>query len=613
MTERLQSKPRMDEDGFFEFKREPRIGRLPLPKELETEIRANHVTRTSGRFLMGTVDAKFLSPQKQSVTDQDKHALVTKTEKDLDADALEKVSVESRTSYWEKRQAETGPMTVGQQVESWNASIAEWINRGKSNYGVLWLGFKTDNDGLLTSQRKKIAYMENVNGTQTKRTEEITVFPVVETIRKKYFTDKSNIHQFVADIAEGCRENGEVKLDLLTDGLSELYPLLASFGTDFAVDKLVADYAMSYALLTQKEEYKEAIADRAGQAVALEVDSARKEGFKRLHQHLTPHETQHSTKPEPAEKQTKADALPEEATVGSVSDEYRQHPPETLIITSPSETEKKSPAPQAVEQELDPAPTAEPDQAQEKQIETAHLSPDAQKKLGSTDAYRSGTPPEEIPIVTFPTAKGQAAVPQAEPTSRPLGLPVEQQHMVPKSDADMQKEQQLIGGRPIRIMYNVPVPYPENEPDFVKWRLEAGKIFEKDNEFIPLNDFLSSTNKTIKQIYIRTTSGNIILLEKDGTITDSLKKTSDTVFGVLKLQINSDGSFVGKDITQKAFELNRLTVGEKVDLGPRILFDESEKISEIVIEYNSAPHGTYSINTSETTDIARYFKSRLEN
>ncbi|HSA83694.1 MAG TPA: hypothetical protein VLF20_02295 [Patescibacteria group bacterium] len=79
---------------------------------------------------------------------------------------------------------------------------------------------------------------------------------------------KSDIQQFVRDIADGCIENGAVNMRKLEHRLASVQGLLTAFGKTNRVDLMIQDFATSYGILSQPDTKRQQFINDVANTIA---------------------------------------------------------------------------------------------------------------------------------------------------------------------------------------------------------------------------------------------------------------------------------------------------------------------------------------------------------
>lgn len=219
--------------------------RAELSEQQETVVFATDILRqrpNTKRILISAIQGTDLLDSTQPKASRE-------TATKISYAGLGKKSLTARTEYWNNR-SEKG---FAEQNEEWNQAVCTWIQKKLSNekeapqtQAVLsWIKLDTKNTAEILGRPP-----ESISDT-------------VEGFRKRYFTEGSQIEDFIADMAEGSKQgktDGPVNLRALEVGLTIVHELLTCFGEKKEyIPDLVIDYALTHGLLFQPKYVQEAL------------------------------------------------------------------------------------------------------------------------------------------------------------------------------------------------------------------------------------------------------------------------------------------------------------------------------------------------------------------
>ena len=259
---------------------------VETPKLPETELQKN-MTPAVARVMFSSVDKKFYNPDKKSPTPEETKALARKTERDMSYKALAELSLDSRAKYWKDRTGDA-PQTFAQQNKNWNSETAELLREQSAslepsslterNAALKSLGLDMDDQAVWEGKSYEF------KSAESDTTESVMLITGVEEFRKKYLRSHSEVEKFVSDIANDCRPAPDqpVNMDLLTKRLHSVSSLMTSFGQDYAIDKMVNQFAVSHGLLSQNAEDKALLSQKAQEQMAAALPDDLNDGFKAI-------------------------------------------------------------------------------------------------------------------------------------------------------------------------------------------------------------------------------------------------------------------------------------------------------------------------------------------
>lgn len=230
----------------------------PQPTEVlrtpETEVR-EAVTPVIARLAFGAVNKERLNPDNQTVTSEDKTALLEAKPFKLRPmlKAAGKASWESANETFKG-----DGKNFEQRNQEWNGQFASFIKDFTSDQSV---------DVTIRGERMLALNALGIDPRQQEGEASSGLHQQIENFRARYLhedADKRDLTAFVWDLSVSCQSaDGIVNMDQLRLRLEAMKPLLTVFGKQNEINTLVEELAITNAILSQSGEAKQQAVEAA--------------------------------------------------------------------------------------------------------------------------------------------------------------------------------------------------------------------------------------------------------------------------------------------------------------------------------------------------------------